>query len=168
MLKTRYLIAALLGSTAIASAAYAATQTVTANIKFDTPLTITKNSDINFGYVKAATAGKYVVNTAGTVTASNGGVSLGGTTQAGSLTISGSPTQAIDISAGNYVANNGVTPSAATCAYNGGPASACLLNSQPAPGAGKTLLLGVTAAVNGTQAAGTSAAPSFDVVVNYH
>jgi hypothetical protein len=34
-----------------------------------------------------------------------------------------------------------------------------------APGAGKTLLLGVTVAADGTQAAGTTAAPTFTVQV---
>lgn len=168
MMKSGYTALALLGSMVLASVAFAATQTVTANISFDTPLSITKKSDINFGFVKAAQAGIYVINTAGAVTASAGGTTLGGATQAGSLAIAGSPTQAIDISVTNYVANSGVTPSAATCAYNGGVAAACHLTSQPAPGAGKTLLLGVTATVNGTQAAGTSAAPTFDVIVNYH
>ena len=82
--------------------------------------------------------------------------------------IAGSAAQAIDISVANYVANNGVTPSAATCAYNGGAAAPCQLASQAAPAGGKKLFLGVTATVSGTQAAGTSAAPTFDVIVNYH
>jgi hypothetical protein len=168
MTKFRYLLLALLGSTTIMGAAYAATQTVTANISFDTPLTITKVSDIGFGSLKAATAGTYVISTTGAVTASGGGATLGGATHAGNLTIAGSTTQLVDISVGNYVVNNGVTPSAATCSYNGGAAAACTLASQVAPGAGKTLLLGVTATVSGTQAAGTVAAPTFDVTVNYH
>jgi hypothetical protein len=168
MKKLRTLLLALLGSTALVSAAYAATQTVTANISFDTPLTITKVSDISFGSLKAATAGTYVINTTGAVSASGGGASLGGATHAGNLTVAGSTTQLVDISVGNYVANNGVTPSTATCSYNGTAAATCSLVSQAAPGAGKTLLLGVTVAVSGVQAPGTVAAPSFDVTVNYH
>ncbi|HVY13480.1 MAG TPA: DUF4402 domain-containing protein, partial [Alphaproteobacteria bacterium] len=119
--------------------ALAATQTVTASVKFDTPLTITKNADINFGIVKALQAGTYTISPAGAISASGGGVVLGGTPQAASLTIAGSTSQLIDISVNNYVANLGVTPSAATCSYNNGTAAACSLNSQAAPGAGKTL-----------------------------
>ena len=152
----------------LASPTFAATQTMTANIGFDTSLTITKGNDINLGSVKATQAGTYVIAPNGGVTASNGGVYLGGGTQAGSLTIAGSSTQTVDISANNYVANAGVTPSAATCAYNTGAAVPCSLASQTAPGVGKPLLIGVTVAVDGTQNVGTSAAPSFDIVVNYH
>ncbi len=153
-----------------ASAATAANpQSVTANIAFETPLTITKNNDINFGMVQAAQAGTYTIDTVGTVTASGGGVSLGGTQNAGNLTIAGSATQTIDILADNYAANGGVTPSAATCAYSGGAAAACSLTTQTAPGAGgRTLLVGVQVVADGTQAAGATAAPTFDVTVSYN
>ncbi|MES2906891.1 MAG: DUF4402 domain-containing protein [Pseudomonadota bacterium] len=150
------------------SAAFAVTQSVTANIAFDTALTLTKNADINFGRVKAATADTYTINTAGTVTAAGSGQYLGGTTAAGNITIAGSTTQTINVSVGNYTANGGVTPQSATCAYNGGGAAACSLTGVAAPGAGKTLLLGVQAVVDGSQAAGTTAAPTFDVTVVYN
>ena len=52
--------------------------------------------------------------------------------------------------------------------YHGSQAAACSLASQAAPGKGKTLLVGASVAVDGSQKIGTSAAPSFDVVVNYH
>lgn len=153
----------------IAADAQAATQSVTANVTFDAALTLTKVSDINFGIVKASTAGTYVISTAGVVTPSGGGVVVGGTPAAGNITIAGSTTQTVAISTGSYVANAGVTPSAATCAYNGGASTACdtPLTAQTAPGAGKTLKLGVTAVSNGTSAAGTTAAPTFTVTVIY-
>jgi hypothetical protein len=155
---------------AIAGSAYAVTQTVTANIAFDTAITITPVNDIDFGTVEALSATTYVINTADTVSVSAGtGQLLGGTPASGELTIIGSTTQLIDITANNYVANAGVTPSAATCAYNGGAAAACTsLTGVAAPGAGKTLLLGVTAAADGTQAANSTAAPTFDIVVAYN
>lgn len=149
-------------------AAMAVTQSVTANIAFDTPLSITKNADINFGTVKAGVNDTYTITTAGVVTAAGAGQTISGTPAAGNLTIAGSTTQVIDISTGSYTANNGVTPSNATCAYNGGSAGACSLTSQAAPGAGKTLLLGVDATVAGSPAAGATAAPTFVVTVVYH
>lgn len=165
----KYLVALAVTAMAVyAVGASAATQSVTANIAFDTALSITKNSDINFGVVKALTADTYTITTAGVVTAGGGaGNILSGTPTAGNLTIVGSATQLIDISVGSYTANNGVTPSAATCAYNGGGAGACPLTGVAAPGAGKTLLLGAQVAASGAQAAGTSAAPTFVVTVLY-
>jgi hypothetical protein len=133
----------------------------------DSAITLTKNADIQFGTVKAGATGTYVINTAGSVTASGNGVWLYGTPAAGSITIAGSTTETVSISTGGYSANGGVTLSAATCAYNGGSAAACSLSNQAAPGAGKTLLLGVTATVDGTQAAGATAAPTFVVTVTY-
>ncbi len=154
-----------------ATSAFAATQSVTANISFDVAITLTKNSDIAFGYVTALQANSYTITTAGVVTTSGGagtGVPLGGTKTAGNITVAGSTIQTVDISAANYTANAGVTPSAAMCAYNGGAAAACnTLTAQAAPAAGKTLLIGVTVTADGTQAANTSAAPTFDIIVNY-
>jgi len=155
-------VAALL----ISADAMAATQSVNANLSFDTPLTLTKNSDISFGTVQAGLAATYTIDTTGTLTTS-GGTYLYGTKSAGSITVAGSASQTINISVGGYTANNGVTPSNATCAYNGGSAGSCTINAAAAPGTGKNLLIGVDAAVDGTQAAGSSAAPSFTVTVVY-
>jgi hypothetical protein len=152
-----------------AGAAHAATQSVTANIAFDTPLTLTPVASIQFGTVKAAQTGTYVINTAGAVTASSGGVWLYGTPAAGNLTVAGSATQTITISTGSYVASNGVTPSAATCKYGSASAAACDSGlSVAAPGASTTLLLGVQADADGTQAAASTATPSFTVTAVYN
>lgn len=162
-----FALSLFLGCSTLAMNANAVTQSVTANIAFDNAITLTKNSDINFGIVKASTADTYTITTAGVVTAAGSGQVLGGTAAAGNITIAGSSTQTVAISVGSYTANNGVTPANATCAYNGGGAAACSLTGQAAPGAGKTLLLGVQAVVSGAQAAGTSAAPTFVVTVVY-
>jgi len=148
--------------------AIAATQSVTANISFDTPLSLTKVSDISIGAVKALTASTYTITTAGVVTATGSGVWLYGTKTVGNITIAGSTTDTINISVGGYTAQNGVTPANATCAYNGGGAGSCTIASAVAPGAGKTLLIGVDAQVSGTQAAGTTATPTFTVTVVYN
>jgi hypothetical protein len=155
--------AALLG----AFQAWAATQSVTANIAFDAPLTLNKGVDINFGTVTANNASTYRISPAGALTTISGsGSYITGATSAGSITIAGSTTDGITISAGGYIANNGVTPSNAQCSYNGGAAAACAMTGA-APGAGTPLLVGVDVATDGTQAAGTSAAPTFTISVAY-
>lgn len=148
--------------------AISANQTVTASIAFETMLSVTKSNDISIGKVKALQSGVYTVSTDGQITAQDGGVILGGTWKAGSMTIAGSDTQAISISAENYTADKGVTPSAATCAYDGGASSPCSQTNLSAPGSGKQLLIGITVAADGTQEIGTTASPTFDIVVNYN
>jgi hypothetical protein len=151
-----------------AGSAMAATQSVTANIRFDTPLSLTKNSDINFGSVTASSATTYRISTAGAVSTVTGtGSYLFGTTAAANINITGSTTQLMNISVGGEVANNGVTVSNEKCAYNGGASGSCTITGAAAPGAGKTLLIGADAAADGTQAAGTTAAPTFTVTVVY-
>lgn len=150
-----------------ASTAQAATLSTTCNLGVDVALSITVNSNINFATVKAGTADTYTISTAGVVSHAGSGAELYGTPAAGNLSIVGSTTRTINISVGNYGSNNGVTLQSATCNYNSGGSGTCALNGVAAPGAGKTLLLGVQAVVDGTQTAGTSAAPTFDVTVVY-
>jgi hypothetical protein len=136
-------------------------------VVYDVGLSLTKNSDINFGTVTANNASTYRISTAGTVTTVSGtGSYVTGATSAGSITIAGSTTEGITISAGGYTANNGVTPSNAQCSYNGGASGSCSITTG-APGAGKTLLIGVDVATDGTQAGGTTAAPSFTISAAY-
>jgi hypothetical protein len=151
-----------------ASGTNAATQSVTANIAFDTPLTLTKNSDIDFGTVTANNASTYTITNLGVITTTAGtGAYLYGAASSGSITIAGSSTDTVAISVGGYTANNGVTPSNASCSYQGRLVYApCSIAAGAAPGAGGIpLYLGVDVTTDGTQAAGTSAAPSFTVTV---
>lgn len=162
LLMTGILTGALFSGNAIA-----VTQSVTANIAFDTALSITKNADITFGTVAASANGdNYTISTAGAVTVGQG-TWLFGTPAAANLTIIGSASQLINTSVGSYTANNGVTPSNATCAYNGGGSGSCSITGAAAPGAGKTLLIGATVTADGTQTAGETAAPTFVVTVVY-
>ena len=165
-------IAWVLFPLSICTGVQASTQSVAASMTFDTALGITKVSDISFGLVKAsATSGikSYTINTSGVVTSPNGGEVIGGNPTSGSLTITGSNTQTVEISTGGYVPNNGVTLTAATCAYDGSAARSCDsgLKSQAAPGEGKVLRLGVTAMSDGTAAIGSTASPTFVVTVVY-
>jgi len=148
--------------------AVAATLPMTANISFDTPLALTKKNDISFGTVKAGVADTYTITTAGTVSAANSGQWLYGAKAAGNITIVGSTTQTLNISVSGYTASGGVTPANATCAYAGGATGSCTISGATASGTtGKTLLIGVDAVVDGTQAIGTTATPSFTVTIIY-
>lgn len=171
-MRTKLLIAALaiaIPGIAIAPAAFSATQSVTANIRFDTPMTLNKTADINFGSVTAGSASTYRISTAGAVsTVSGTGAALFGTTQAASITIAGSPTQTLNISVAGYTTQGGVTPSNARCAYNGGAEQACSYAAAAAPAAGKVLLVGADVAADGTQVAGATATPTFTVTVVYN
>lgn len=165
-------LASVAGLALYSTGATAATQSVTANIAFESAITLTKNFDINFGFVTALSASTYAISTAAVVTTTAGsGVQLGGTSVAGNILIQGSATQTISITANSYTANNGVTPSLARCKYGVAAEAACdsmAGGGVAAPtGAGTTLLVGVSVAASGAQAAGTTAAPTFDIVVNY-
>ena len=168
----KFLALGLLGSLIASGGAYAATQSVTASVSFDSAVTLSGLTNINFGTVQAGIVGATytVVASTGVVNPSNGGVVISTTGQtAGQLTIAGSSSQSIAISTGGYTANGGVTLSGATCSYNGATAVPCDtgLTSQAAPGVGKLLKLGVAAVSDGTASAGSTATPSFTVTVVY-
>lgn len=146
--------------------AQAASSTMNASIAFAAPLSITKNNDISLGAVSANTAGSVAINTAGQVTSADIQL-LGGTPQAGDLTISGSTTQAITIAVSHYTSSNGVAARDALCQYDSGVESPCAGLSVAAAGAGKNLKVGVSLDVDGTQTAGAAASPSFDLVLQY-
>lgn len=155
--------------TSMMGMAFAATQNFQSHILFSGPLTLTKIRNLDFGIVKALQSGTYILSTSGTVTPSNGGITLGGNPHAGELFLTGSIVRSLHISTSNFVSHNGVTPYNPTCSYNGSPEVLCntLVNASP-PAAGKTLRLGLTLLVNGTQAPDTTAKPSFNVNVIYN
>jgi hypothetical protein len=148
--------------------AWSATQSVTANIRFDTPLNINKTQDIDFKSVTAGVSDTYTISPTGTTSHSGSGAFLFGTPQAASITISGSTSQTLNISVGSYTANNGVTPSNATCKYGAAAAGSCTIPAAAAPAGGTTLLVGADVAVDGTQAAGSTAAPTFVLTIVYN
>jgi hypothetical protein len=145
----------------------------TASIEFDTPISITPVSQINFGYARAGTAGTYAINTAGTVTPSGGGViEPNGTTAAGDLNIIGPAGDTINITVGSETASNGVSITAGSelCKYGAAAETACSTIGNPVAAptpTGTHLKLGATAVANGTQTDGTVATPTFNVNVVY-
>jgi hypothetical protein len=148
--------------------AWSATQSVTANMRFDTPLNINKKADIDFKSVTAGVADTYTISPTGTTSHSGSGAFLFGTPNAASITLGGSTTQTLNISAGSYTANAGVTPANATCKYGAAAAGSCTIPAAAAPGASTTLLVGVDAVVDGTQAANSTAAPTFTLTIVYN
>jgi len=143
-------------------------RSIAATVAFERALNLSDKTDISFGFVQALQSGVYTISTSGVVTTSEGGLWLGGDSHAGRIMIVGSDNQPVTISVNNYVMDNGVTPLAAVCSYDGGPSVPCPLSNQAPPGAGKDLLLGISLAVDGTQEIKTSAAPSFEVLVTYN
>lgn len=168
-LSKQHLVLGVLGLSLFAGSAYAATQSVTANMSFDAAVALSKTADINFGIVQSLTAGTYTITPAGVVTPTAGGVLIGGTSSAASITVSGSASQTVAISTGTYASDNGVSVSNATCSYDGGSSTSCDsgLSTQSAPGVGKVLRVGVTATADGNQTAGSTASPTFVVTVVY-
>jgi len=154
----------------IVPAAWSATQSVTANIRFDSPLTITKTQDIDYGSVTAGQNNTYTISPTGatSVSGSGTGTYLFGAPHAASINIAGSTTDTLNISVGGYTANNGVTPANATCKYGAGAAGSCSIAAAASPSAGTTLLVGADVTADGTQAAGTSAAPTFTLTIVYN
>ncbi|MDX9690325.1 MAG: DUF4402 domain-containing protein [Proteobacteria bacterium] len=165
----KYLALAVAASFFAAGGAYAATQSVDIDMSFDTALTLTNPTPIDFGILQALTSGTYTVDTTGALSTGGGGVAIGGSPNAGVVHITGSTTQTVAISTGSYVADGNVTPSAATCLYNSVLTTDCDtgVTGALAPGAGQDLTLGVTISADGSQTAGSTPAPSFTVTVIY-
>ncbi len=97
---------------------------------------------------------------------------LGGAPTNGAITISGSETQTVAnlLRAGIPLLARSFPSALTTCNYNGMAIANCDAggSSLAAPTAqGKTLKLGITATVDGTQAAGFAPAPSFTVTIVY-
>jgi hypothetical protein len=173
MKTNKYLAALLLGGSLLSGAALAAnnsaTAPVTATLNFDTPLSLTVNSNMNFGTLQARLANAYTITPEGVLSATTPAGILYGTTSQAKLTVAGSTTDLINIQVTGEGTANGITLSGAKCSYGTVVDQACdttALASQAAPGAGTTLLVGLTATTDNT-VTGTQT-PSFNVVVTYN
>ena len=146
--------------------AWSASSVVNAHIAFDTPLSVSTVSDINFGTVQAGlgTSATYTISPTG-ATSNTAGAFLFGSPLPGQVTIAGSTSQAVQI-------NTVLTPSAhvtlanATCKYGAAAAGSCAISNAAAPGAATTMYVGVDATV----APGTppgSETPTITITVTY-
>lgn len=165
-----------LGCTVLmASSTYALTSNFTATVNFTQPFTVAESTQMTFGTLIAGVATSYVITTASAATSGAGGGVIGGAPAAGDFRIddTGTATTTLSVVVNNLTADNGVTPTSPTCAYNGGGELSCaapitgLVNPNSGTAAAKTLLVGMTLVIDGTQADGTTASPSYDVVVQY-
>lgn len=153
--------------------AYALTQPMTASVSFMAPLAVGSITDPSFGKLSAGVASTvYKLDTGGNVTTISGpGSALGGSPAAGSMTLSGSGNQTVNISATNLIDDNNIIPSAIMCAYDSGNEVSCndsSLDTAAAPGGGKVLKVGMTITTLGNESDGDEAAPSFDITVVYN
>lgn len=145
------------------------TATATATATIVTPISITKDVDMNFGNVavQSTTAGTVVLTPAG-IRSATGGVTLpttGGTVAAASFTVNGT-------SGYTYAITLPSTP--LTITSGGNTMTVSTFTSDPTPtgtltGGTEVLNVGATLNVGAAQAAGTyvSGTP-FDVTVNYN
>ncbi len=153
--------------------AYALTETMSASVTFIAPLAISSVTSPSFGKLSAdVDSTVYTLGTDGSVRVASGpGSALGGSPAAGSMTISGSSTQTIDISSGNLMSDGGIEPSAVMCKYGSGSEVSCndtSLNTASAPGGGTVLKVGLTVTTTGAEADGDTAEPGFDITVVYN
>jgi hypothetical protein len=122
-----------------------------------------------FGDLLAGASGRnFILGTNGSISGTDAADYISGAA-AGSLTISGSPTQSISIQASNLIADGGVSIVNVTCNYDATGDQNCItgFSGSPPTSAGKVLLIGVEINTTITHGDNDTAAPSFDIVVNY-
>lgn len=133
------------------------------------PISIMKNTDMNFGTIAVSSAGTVVLSTAGS-RAATGGVflpSFSGTVSAAQFTVSGEPnyTYAITLPLDFTLYESGVGPaSMVVTAFSSIPSG----NGNLTTGT-ETVVVGSTLNAGASQAAGSyTNASGFEVIVNYN
>ena len=151
--------------------ARAESQSITASIRFIAPVTLTSTVNPSLGDVNAGTTGRnFVLGTDGSISGTDAAAYTGGAS-AGSINIQGSASQNIDIVAQNLVADGGVNITTVYCDYGGTGSTDCVsgIASAAAPTqTGTTLLLGLSVTTTTAHSDGSSAAPTFDIIVSYN
>ena len=164
------LIATAILMTGFISASFAqATATATATATVVTPISISKNTDMNFGNlaVQAGTGGTVVLAPAGTRT-STSGVTLpatAGTVTAASFTVNGngSYTYAITLPTTVTLTHSGGVQTMAASSFTSNPSSTGALSSGT-----QDIAVGATLTVAASQLAGVYTSGNFNVTVNYN
>jgi uncharacterized protein DUF4402 len=151
---------------ATASAQNTATTSANATARIITPISLTKNTDMNFGDVVASGSLGTVILSTAAARSTTGGASLGSATgvTAGSFAVAGQPsaTYAITLPA-SVTVDDGATHTMTVDTFNSNPSGTGALS-----GAGtQTLLVGATLHVGANQVAG-SYTGSFNVTVTYN
>jgi hypothetical protein len=164
--------AAILGSaligTMLATASYAATEPVVAQVTFADPIAITQNNALQYGVIDHVLNAE-VITIAPDSSLSGDGVPLilGGTQAAANLTIDAEALQVLSIQVGTIIDGTGYALSAFTCKYNGGSDTACQAAPHiPTAVASAILLIGATLTGDNLATPGP-ANGSFIVTVTY-
>jgi len=133
------------------------------------PISIMKNTDMNFGTIAVSSAGTVVLSTSGS-RAATGGVflpSFSGTVTAAQFTVSGEPnyTYAITLPAAFTLYESGIGPASMIInAFTSIPSATGSLTAGT-----ETVLVGATLNTGASQVAGSyTNATGFDVIVNYN
>lgn len=167
----RVILSALVLTAFAVNANAQATATATATATIVTPISITKNVDMNFGNiaVSAASGGTVILAPAGTrTTAGAGGVTLPavtGTVTAASFTVNGngSYTYAITLPSSAVTLTGPAAATMDATAFTSTPSATGTLT-----GGTQNLLVGATLTVAAAQAAGVYTSGNFNVTVNYN
>ena len=167
----RVILSALVLTAFAVNANAQATATATATATIVTPISITKNVDMNFGNiaVSAASGGTVILAPAGTrTTGGAGGVTLPavtGTVTAASFTVNGngSYTYAITLPSSPVTLTGPAAATMDATAFTSTPSATGTLT-----GGTQNLLVGATLTVAAAQAAGVYTSGNFNVTVNYN
>ena len=135
---------------------------------FARPVALGNVVNPTFGTVVGGPSGQnFILNTDGTISGTNAADYLSGAV-AGSLTISGTNGAAIDILATNLSSNGGVNIVNVTCNFNNTGDQDCDLGFSAVASLGRGNDMSIGLEINTTQVHGdATAAPTFDIVVNY-
>jgi len=159
---------ALAGLALTGSANAANPESVTAEVEFVAPVTITENNALQFGLLDVN-----MINLESIVIAPNGAVAdpasrvLGGSQAAANLTVTATEAEAITILVDNVFSNTGYSLSGFTCNYNAGADTACDgAGYSETSVAAATMTVGATLTGNGLALPGVVNG-SFDVTVTY-
>ena len=136
------------------------------------PISISKNTDMNFGTIAASSGGGTVVLSASGSRFATGGImlpSINGTVNAAQFTVTGEPgyTYAITLPADFTLYESGAGPATMTVnAFTRTPSATGTLNLTTGT---ETVLVGATLHVSGAQTAGSyTNAAGFEVTVHYN
>ncbi|WKL43877.1 DUF4402 domain-containing protein [Flavobacterium sp. ZE23DGlu08] len=141
----------------------------TGSLMAQVPISISKNTDMNFGTIAASSGGTVVLSPSGSRTASGGLIlpSFIGTVSVAQFTVTGEPryTYAITLPAYFTLYESGVGPATmVVTAFTSTPSFTGTLS-----GGTETILVGATLNVSGSQTAGSyTNAAGFEVTVNYN
>ena len=142
-------------------------ESVTVEVEFVDPITITEVSALQFGLLDQNLNLDTIVIAPDNALTDAGGIVLGGPPRSADLTVTATAGQTITIFVDNIVANTGYTLGTFICDYDGGAATACDIGGfTPIAVASATLRVGVT--LTGTNLAVPGVFNgSFDVTVSY-